>query len=172
MKGFILSVAICLVSFIANAQININDLGFLSGKWVSNEKTANGEIIFTNPEANDITGLIRIIENDTVRYYQLISIKLEKNSKQPVLLMKHFNEQIKGWEEKDDVIEHFYISSTLDKSKKQITFISKRDSWTRIIITVIGTELTFRAEWEKDGKQYHGEVTFTKVISRKKTTNR
>lgn len=89
-----------------------DQLSWLVGSW---EGEAFGGVCQEIWEANaggTMTGTFKLISGNKISFYEFMVIDL--SLEQPALILKHFNANMTGWEEKDSVIT-FPIISMNDK---------------------------------------------------------
>ena len=96
----------------------IEDVQWLAGQWKGEALGGVVEEIWSNPAGNAMMGSFRLVINDTVRFYEFQLIQEVEGSL--VVKVKHFNEDLTGWEEKDE-----YISFTLVKTENNRAYFEK-----------------------------------------------
>jgi hypothetical protein len=79
----------------------IADVAFIAGHWQGEALGGKTEEIWSPPQAGSLMGVFRLITDDKVAFYEILTITEEANSL--VLRIKHFHPDLKGWEEKDEV---------------------------------------------------------------------
>ncbi|MFN2385191.1 MAG: DUF6265 family protein [Thermoanaerobaculia bacterium] len=85
----------------ASPKAKVADLAWLTGRWVGEFMGGRGEEIFAPPEGDTMIGMFRLVRDGKIVFSELIYIVEEEGSL--VLKLKHFDRELKGWEEKDVV---------------------------------------------------------------------
>ncbi|MGA8740481.1 MAG: DUF6265 family protein [Terracidiphilus sp.] len=95
------------------ANAVLKPLGFLSGRWVS-ENGAEVQEESWSPVSGDIMmiGSFRIVQNGKPIFYEFWAVEVDENK--PILKLKHFNANLAGWEEKDASTTMPLVSSSQD----------------------------------------------------------
>jgi hypothetical protein len=101
LRPALLLTAVLATASISDAQQPANPalkpLAFLSGRWISEQGTELQE-----ENWSPITGDSMIMKAGKPVFYEFWVVEVEDNH--PVLKMKHFNANLKGWEEKNTSI--------------------------------------------------------------------
>ena len=82
---------------------SINELGWLAGQWRGQDGDDIIEEHWSTPAAGSMMCMFRWIRNDSVRFYELVTIETDADG-QLRLRIKHFNPGLGGWEEKDESV--------------------------------------------------------------------
>lgn len=77
------------------------DMKWLAGHWVGEAFGGKAEEIWAEPAGPNMAGMYRLVMGDKTLFYELITV-VEKDGSL-VLRLKHFNEDLTGWEEKNEV---------------------------------------------------------------------
>lgn len=85
----------------ARAAATIEDVAWIAGHWHGEAFGGLSEEIWSPPLAGAMMGVYRSIENGAVRFYEILQIVPEEGSLS--LRLKHFDSDLTGWEEKDEV---------------------------------------------------------------------
>lgn len=83
-------------------QASIDQVSWLAGNWKGPAFNGWGEEVWSSPAGGAMMGMYRSIRADTVWFYELFSIREEEGSL--VLNLKHFYPDLRGWEEKDEMV--------------------------------------------------------------------
>ena len=95
-------------------KATIGDIAWLAGHWKGTALGGVAEEIWSPPMANSMMGSYRLIKNDTtVVFYEIVTIIEENGSL--VLRLKHFNKDLTGWEEKNEVREFKLVKKEKNK---------------------------------------------------------
>ncbi len=83
-------------------KATLNDAKWLCGYWVGTGFGGDIEEIWSLPSAGTLMGSFRLMEDDEVIFYEIETIEAVADSL--VLKVKHFNPDLTGWEEADEVV--------------------------------------------------------------------
>lgn len=81
----------------------INDVSWIAGHWQGEALGGITEEVWTSPLGKSMMGSFKLVVDEAVQFYELCTIT-EKNESL-LLRIKHFDKNLKGWEEKDASIE-------------------------------------------------------------------
>ncbi|WP_372744046.1 DUF6265 family protein [Lutibacter sp.] len=84
-------------------KASIEDVSFISGYWQGEAFGGITEEIWSNPLGNSIMGSFKLVVDNTIQFYELCTISEENETL--IFRLKHFHNNLKGWEEKDETIE-------------------------------------------------------------------
>jgi len=82
---------------------SINDVAWIAGNWQGEALGGITEEIWTAPLGKSMMGSFKLVVDEIVQFYELCTITEENESL--LLRIKHFDKDLKGWEEKDQSIE-------------------------------------------------------------------
>lgn len=91
-----------------NSENSIERLDWMAGHWVGEAFGGVCEEIWSPESGGTMLGMFKVVAQGEVRFTELMSIV--PGSDGPRLLVKHFNADMTGWEEKDKVIEFPFVS--------------------------------------------------------------
>jgi len=95
-------------------KATINDIAWLVGHWKGTALGGVTEELWSPPQANTMMGSYRLIKDDTVTvFYEIVTIVEESQSL--AIRLKHFNKDLTGWEEKDEVREFKLVKKEKNK---------------------------------------------------------
>lgn len=77
------------------------DMSFLTGRWVGEAFGGNTEEIWTAPAGPNMAGIYRLVKGEKTIFYEIMNVTEVDGSL--VFRLKHFNEDLTGWEEKNEV---------------------------------------------------------------------
>jgi hypothetical protein len=80
----------------------IDSIAWLAGSWVGEGLGGEVEEIWSAPSAGSMMGGFKLLQQGEVAFYELILIREVEGSL--VLELKHFNSDLTGWEEKNDMV--------------------------------------------------------------------
>jgi len=81
-------------------EASIDDVAWIEGAWRGSGLGGIVEEIWTAPAGGAMVGMFRLTVGDSVRFYEIMTLREEGGS--VTLLIKHFNPNLTGWEEKDE----------------------------------------------------------------------
>lgn len=79
----------------------IEDMRWLAGHWVGEAFGGKTEELWAEPAAQSMSGMFRLVNKGKVVFYELMVVAEEQGSL--VFRLKHFNADVTGWEEKNEV---------------------------------------------------------------------
>ena len=88
----------------------IADVGLLVGHWEGEFLGAMAEEFWLPPAGNSMLGAFRLYTEDGVAFYEAMVLMEEEESVS--LKLKHFHPDLKGWEEKDEVVTFRFVKAT------------------------------------------------------------
>jgi len=119
MKEFIVIVLITLTSFFSlsckgqakkNLEPKLENISWISGNWKGEAFGGITEENWSEPSGGSMMATFKLIDKGKVVFYEIEIIREIENTL--ILQLKHFNNDLKGWETKDE---------TLDFPLKEIT---------------------------------------------------
>jgi len=81
----------------------LEDMSWLAGYWRGEAFGGITEEFWSPPAGGSMVCAFRLINDDKVSFYEICTITEENNSL--MLRLKHFNPDLKGWEEKDKTVD-------------------------------------------------------------------
>ena len=91
----------------------IENVSWLAGHWKGEAFGGIVEELWSEPIGNSMMASFRLVVDNKVQFYEIETISEENETL--VLRLKHFNDDLKGWEEKDEVIEFKLVK--IDEAK-------------------------------------------------------
>jgi hypothetical protein len=85
----------------ASPPAALGDLAWLAGHWRGEGLGGVSEEMWSAPEAGSMMGMYRLMQDGAVVFYELMTIQADGASL--VLTIKHFNADLTGWEERDEM---------------------------------------------------------------------
>jgi len=95
--------AFLIVASLATAQTSVSTLSFLAGRWVAQGADEQQEEIWSPPVGANVVGSFRVVQSGRAVFFEFWSV--EERDGKAVMLLKHYNAPLKGWEEKDAATE-------------------------------------------------------------------
>lgn len=93
----------------ASPPATIKEVAFLVGHWSGNGLGGTFEEIWTAPRQGVMVGMYRGLKDDAPTFNELLVLREEAGSL--VIRLKHFNPDMTGWEEKDQVVTMPYVGT-------------------------------------------------------------
>lgn len=141
-----------LVKGIPSPNASIENVKWISGYWQGEIWGGQFEEIWSHPSAGSMMASFKFTENNQVKFYELMTISEHQGSL--ILRLKHFSQDLKGWEEKDQSMDfklvrltseaayfegytyklisqnemHVYVVIDNDGKKQETKFVFKRHS--------------------------------------------
>jgi len=84
-------------------KASIEDLAWLAGSWQGEGLGGAVEEVWLAPSAGTMVGVFKAAREEKPFFYEIVLLVEEKGS--ITLKLKHFHPDLKGWEEKDEVVE-------------------------------------------------------------------
>lgn len=80
----------------------VGDLAWLAGRWQGTGLGGTAEEIWSAPAGGSMMGVFRLIQDDAVVFYEIMTIRAEGESL--AMVLKHFDADLTGWEEREEVV--------------------------------------------------------------------
>lgn len=93
----------------AAAPTTVEEMAWLTGRWVGDGLGGSTEETWGAPEGGVMIGTFRLVRNSRPVFYEFMTLSQTENGL--ALRLKHFNPDMKGWEEKEKFVEFRYIGS-------------------------------------------------------------
>ena len=87
----------------ASPKASIEQLSWLAGHWRGEALGGTVEEHWAPPSAGSMVGTFKLSSNGKVKFYEIEIIREVADSL--VLQLKHFSQDLKGWEEKDQTVD-------------------------------------------------------------------
>ena len=85
----------------------VQDMTFLAGRWVGEALGGESEEVWTPPRGGVMLGMYRLVRDGKPIFYELFTLSEHEGSL--IIRLKHFNADMTGWEEKNDVKTFRYV---------------------------------------------------------------
>jgi hypothetical protein len=113
----------------------LNNLSWLVGHWQGEAFGGICEEVWTPATAGSMVGTFKLIKDDKVIFYEIETISADSAGFS--LKLKHFNADLTGWEEKEEVIRFPLISASEDEIKfKGLSYRKVSDDSIRITLDI------------------------------------
>ena len=123
------------------------DMKWLTGHWVGEAFGGRAEELWAAPAGPNMSGMYRLVKGEKTIFYELMAVTEVEGSL--VFRLKHFNADLTGWEEKNEV--------------RSFPLVAKKDGamhFEGMSFHPDGDKLTVYLAVEHEGKRIE-EVTFT-----------
>ncbi len=97
----------------ASPNATLDDMVWLAGTWSGKAMGGETEEVWTRPKAGSMMGSFKLMTDGQVDFYELMTITELDGSL--ILKIKHFDKDLKGWEEKDESIDFKLVEKTPKK---------------------------------------------------------
>lgn len=91
----------------------LEELSWLTGRWEGEAFGGRCEEIWAPPSAGSMVGMFKVWKEGRVSFYEIETITIDNSGIS--LNVKHFNEDLTGWEEKDEVAKFPFVSAGKDE---------------------------------------------------------
>lgn len=82
---------------------SISDVHWIQGHWTGEALGGQVEEIWSPPLGESMMGSFKLVQDGKVKFYEIITIsEIEQTL---IMRLKHFDPQLKGWEEKDETVD-------------------------------------------------------------------
>lgn len=98
---------------IGSPSATLVDISWIQGHWRGPAFGGISDEIWSPPLGKSMMCAYRMIKDDMVQFYEIETITEENGSL--ILRLKHFNDDLKGWEEKDETVDFRLVKVTENK---------------------------------------------------------
>ena len=110
--------ALCLFTFVLFAQNKtlgpkLENIAWIAGNWKGEAFGGQTEENWSEPSAGSMMATFKLINDGKVTFYEIEIIREIENSL--VLQLKHFSNNLKGWETKDETVDFPLVEITKNK---------------------------------------------------------
>lgn len=121
-------ILLCSISFSSNAQFDntmtldsnavspnatLENVSWIQGHWRGEAFGGVVEEIWSPPLGNSMMCSFKLVVDDEVKFYEIVTLSEENNTL--ILRLKHFDHDLKGWEEKDETVDFPLVKVTENK---------------------------------------------------------
>lgn len=99
----------------SSPKASIDDLSWVAGHWEGEAMGGKFEETWNPPKAGAMMGMFKFVKDGEIDFYEILTIVPSGESL--VLRLKHFDNQLVGWEEKDKSVE-FPLASISETEAK------------------------------------------------------
>lgn len=101
--AFLLTKSNCLSQEVEQKEPKLENISWISGNWKGEAFGGQTEENWSEPSGGSMMGAFKLINNGMVSFYEIEIIREIENSL--ILQLKHFNNDLKGWETKDETVD-------------------------------------------------------------------
>ena len=87
----------------SSPKANLEDVSWIEGHWTGEAFGGIAEEIWSTPLGNSMMFVFRLVNDDKVSFYE--SGHIQQLDDSIILQLKHFDGNMRGWEEKDQTID-------------------------------------------------------------------
>lgn len=111
----------------------LEELSWLVGRWEGEAFGGRCEEIWAPPSAGSMVGMFKVWKEGRVSFYEIETITIDDAGIS--LNVKHFNEDLTGWEEKDEVARFPFLSAGKDELRFEgLTYKKISDDSLQIVL--------------------------------------
>lgn len=81
----------------------LENIQWIAGNWKGEALGGQIEENWSEPSRGSMMATFKLIDNESIVFYEIIIIREVQNTL--ILQLKHFDNELKGWEEKDQTID-------------------------------------------------------------------
>lgn len=134
--------------------LSFENFEWLAGRWEGEAFGGVFEEVWSSPTAGSMCGTFKLMTNGTVSFYEIFTITID--SEGPVLRLKHFNADLTGWEEKDEVVTFRYVGG--DSSEILFEGLTYRRTSDKTMQIILKTK-------DSDGKVTENIIDCKKIVN-------
>lgn len=82
---------------------SLSDVHWIQGHWTGEALGGQVEEIWSPPLGESMMGSFKLVQDGKVKFYEIITIS--EVGQTLIMRLKHFDPQLKGWEEKDETVD-------------------------------------------------------------------
>ncbi len=98
---------------LSSPKASLKDIAWIQGHWKGKAFGGITEEVWSPPLGGSMMCMFKLVVNNKVSFYELVTLTEENNTL--MLRLKHFNGNLKGWEEKDKTIDFSLVKVTENK---------------------------------------------------------
>ncbi|MCI0453043.1 MAG: DUF6265 family protein [Candidatus Latescibacteria bacterium] len=122
-------------------KAKLADVAWIAGWWKGTGIDAVAEEVWSEAAGGAMMGMFRLIEEGETIFYELLTIAETDGSL--TLTLKHFNDDLTGWEEHDEVVEYPLVRVTDNEAIFDgLTYRRSGDKGLKVFVLVEGDDGT------------------------------
>ncbi|KAB8155454.1 hypothetical protein EZY14_004600 [Kordia sp. TARA_039_SRF] len=114
----------------------LENIRWIAGNWKGEAFGGIAEENWSEPSGDSMMATFKLIVNGKVNFYEIETISEVNNSL--ILRLKHFNNDLKGWETKDETVDFPLIKVTPNKAIFEGMIFESVDANNMIVYVTIG----------------------------------
>jgi len=114
---------------------SIEDVAWIEGHWLGEAFGGIAEEIWSTPAAGTMMASFRLIDGEDIAFYEFIIIREVDSTL--TMQLKHFDNALRGWEEKEESVEFPLVALTEDAAYFEgLTFIKNGPDEMTVIVLI------------------------------------
>ena len=148
---------------------SIDDLSWIAGHWQGEAMGGTFEETWNPPNGGAMMGMFKFVKDGEVKFYEILTIVPKNDSL--VLRLKHFHNDLVGWEEKDKSVEFPLISISKNEAKFDGMTFNKISADELLIVVQAGQKsgetqaLQFECHRAEKGTPYDNHQAIAQVFA-------
>jgi len=132
-------------------QATLADIQWIQGHWTGKAFGGQAEEIWSPPLGESMMGSFKLVQDGKVKFYEIITIsEIEQTL---IMRLKHFDSELKGWEEKDETVDFKLVKLAPTKVFFDGMTFEK----------ISENEMNVYVRFENDGEQSEGKFNYIRV---------
>ncbi len=119
----------------ARPKATIENVAWIAGHWQGQGLGGIVEEVWSPPLGRTMMGMAKVVKQDAVVFYEILTIVEESGS--VTLNLKHFHPNLAGWEEKDKVLSFPLVKLTPNELSFEGMTFHKLDANTLVVFLAI-----------------------------------
>ena len=139
-------------STMVSPKAPIGNLDWLQGLWQGEALGGTVQTIWSPPLGGSMMGAFKLVQNNEVVFYEIITLVEEKGTL--VTRLKHFHPDLTGWEDKDTTVDFRLLNIKRDRTYFDGMTLEKVSDSTMNIYVILGS---------KEGGNQEMKFEYTKI---------
>ena len=97
----------------AAPDVGVPSLAWMAGRWTCEALGGQAEDLWAPPAGGQMVGLFRLVKDDGPAFYEIMILLMVDG--RLTLRLKHFDAELRGWEEKDATIDFPLVDQENDR---------------------------------------------------------
>ena len=90
-------------SLTTSPPASLEDISWIVGNWQAEAFGGICEEVWAPPLGNSMMGMFKLVSKGRIGFYEIMTISEENETL--IMRLKHFEDNLKGWEEKDETVD-------------------------------------------------------------------
>ena len=129
-------------------EATLYDVQWIQGHWTGEALGGQVEEIWSPPLGESMMGSFKLVQDDKVKFYEIITISEMEQTL--IMRLKHFDSELKGWEEKEETVDFKLVKLTPGKVFFDGLTFEK----------ISENEMNVYVRFESDGQQSEGKFKY------------